>query len=141
MWPFHHHQELEELAEKIRKLLYKILGDKLMAQVQFTVTITVNPPAPPPLAEGASSGSAVFQQGVASSVVLTSVTGGVGADSVSVDALSAALPAGLTASLDASNNLVLTSDGTAVAGTASVVLDVNDSATPVVAPVVAAKLE
>jgi len=98
-----------------------------MSQVQFTVSITINPPAPPPLSEGSSSGSATFQQGVASTVVLTPITGGVGPDSVSVD-LSTPLPAGLTPGLDANNNLILSSDGTAAAGTATVILNVDDSA-------------
>jgi hypothetical protein len=129
----HHHNELHELEEKIRQLAYFLLGEEIMSQVQFSVVITVTPstPPPPPLTEGAPSGTATFAQGVQSSVVLTSITGGV-APLVApvVDPTSPSqLPPGITASLDASNNLILSGTPT-VSGTATVLLNVNDSATP-----------
>ena len=121
-----HHNEFEELKEKIRELAYFILGAEIMSQVQFTVAITVAPAANP-LAEGSSSGSASFTQGVQGSVILTPITGGVPPYSAAVDPTSPSqLPAGITASIDASNNLILSGTPTQ-SGTASVVLDAIDS--------------
>ena len=97
-----------------------------MSQVQFSLSITVNP-APAPLAESASSGSAEFVVGVANSVVLAAITGGTAPYGVAVDAGSTnQLPPGLSASSDGSNNLVVSGTATA-AGTGSVLLDVTDS--------------
>jgi hypothetical protein len=121
-----HHNEFEQLKEKLRELAYFVLGEEIMSQVQFTVAITVAPAANP-IAEGNASGSASFTQNVQGSVILTPITGGVPPYSVSVDPTSpSALPAGITASLDASNNLILSGTPT-VSGSASVLLDVVDS--------------
>jgi hypothetical protein len=106
-----------------------------MAQVQFTVSVTVTAPAAP-LAEGSSSGPASFVQGVQSTVILTPITGGQPPYTASVDAASpSALPAGITAGIDPNNNLILSGAATAAGGPASVLLDVIDSAGAVVASV------
>ena len=97
-----------------------------MSQVEFTVAITVAPAAAP-LAEGASSGPAAFTVGVAGSVTLTQITGGVPPYAVAVDPASPTqLPPGITPSLDANNNLILSGTPT-VSGSATVLLDVTDS--------------
>lgn len=107
-----------------------------MAQVQFTLTLTISPPPPPPLAESASSGSATLQQGVAGSVVLANISGGVPPYSASVDASSPnPLPDGLSASIDSSNNLIVSGIPTVAGGPAPVLLDVVDSAGASVAKV------
>jgi hypothetical protein len=128
----HNHNEIEQLREKIRELAYFLLGEEIMAQVQFSVVITVAPATPPPtpLTEGATSGTAAFTQGVPGSVTLTPITGGVSPYlPPTVDSTSPSqLPPGITASLDANNNLILSGTPT-VSGTATVLLDVNDSAT------------
>jgi hypothetical protein len=124
----HHHQpEIDELREKIRELAYFLLGEEIMAQVQFTLTLTVAPAANP-LTEGASFGSASLTQGVQGSDVLTPITGGNPPYSASVDPTSpSALPPGVTVGLDANNNLIVSGAPTA-AGTATILIDVNDSA-------------
>ena len=107
-----------------------------MAQVQFTVTITISGP---PLAEGSPSGNASFQQGVAGSVILTPITGGVPPYTPSVDAASPnPMPPGLAASIDANNNLVISGTPTTEGGPAPVVIDVVDSLGASVASVKAA---
>lgn len=99
-----------------------------MAQIQFKVTITIAPPPPPPLAEGASSGNAAFVEGVAGSAILAPITGGVPPYVASVDAASPnPLPPGLTAGIDASNNLIVSGTPTTQGGPAPVLLDVVDS--------------
>ena len=103
------------------------LGEHDMSQVQFTVTVTVNAPVPP-LAEGITSGSASFTEGVQSSQVLTQITGGVPPYTASVDAATPnPLPPGLVPSIDANNNLVLSGTPSAAGGPAPVLLDVTDS--------------
>jgi hypothetical protein len=117
--------KLHELAERIRELVREILGEETMAQVQFTLTLTV---AAPPLAEGATSGSATMQLGAAGSDVLTPITGGVPPYTATVDAASASqLPTGVTVGLDANNNLIVSGTPT-VAGSATILIDVKDSA-------------
>lgn len=99
-----------------------------MAQVQFTVTVTVNPAAPPPLAEGSTSGSAVFTQGTQATVVLTPITGGVPPYSASVDGASPnPLPPGVVVGIDANNNLILSGNPSAAGGPLPTLLDVIDS--------------
>jgi hypothetical protein len=121
-----HHNEFEQLKEKLRELAYFVLGEEIMSQVQFTVAITVAPAANP-LAEGSSSGSASFTQNVQGSIILTPITGGVPPYTAAVDPASpSALPAGLAPSIDASNNLILSGTPTE-SGSASVVLDAIDS--------------
>lgn len=97
-----------------------------MAQVQFTVTITV---ASAPLAEGSSSGSANFVEGVPNSVVLAPITGGTPPYSASVDAASPnPLPPGLSVGIDVNNNLIVSGTASAAGGPAPVLIDVVDSA-------------
>lgn len=106
-----------------------------MAQVQFTATVTVTAPAAP-LAEGSSSGSASFVQGVQSSAILAPITGGVPPYSAAIDPTSPnPLPPGIAASIDANNNLVLSGTATAAGGPLPVLIDVTDSAGTSVASV------
>jgi len=98
-----------------------------MAQVQFTLTLTVAV-ASAPLAEGASSGAASFTVGVPSSQILTPITGGVPPYNAVVDFNSPnPLPPGLAASIDANNNLVISGTATVAGGPAPVLIDVTDS--------------
>jgi hypothetical protein len=125
----HHHQpEIYELREKIRELAYFLLGEEFMSQVQFTLTLTVAPAANP-LTEGASSGSDTMRQGVATAGdILTPISGGQPPYSASVDPASPSqLPPGVTVGIDANNNLIVSGTPTA-SGTATILIDVNDSA-------------
>ena len=125
-------REIEELKHKIRELAYFLLGEEIMAQVQFTVTITVAP-ATQPLAEGSTSGTASFVQGIQSSTILTPITGGVPPYTAAVDPTSPnPLPPGITAGIDPNNNLILSGNVTASGGPSPVLIDVTDSqGTPV----------
>lgn len=100
-----------------------------MAQVQFTLTLTVTPAAVSGPTLGATSGSATLQQGVQGSEILTPVTLGVPPYSASVDATSpSALPPGVTVGIDANNNLIVSGDASAAGGPSTILIDVNDSA-------------
>lgn len=100
-----------------------------MAQLQFTVTVTVNPPAPPPLAEGSTSGTAIFEQGKQATVVLTPITGGVPPYSAAVDAASPnPLPPGVTVGIDAQNNLIISGNASALGGPVPTLIAISDSA-------------
>jgi hypothetical protein len=128
----HHHQpEIYELRDKIRELAYFLLGEELMAQVQYTLTLTVTPALPPPnpLTLGATSGSATLAQGTQGSDILTPVTLGVPPYSAAVDAASpSALPPGVTVGIDANNNLIVSGNASIAGGPSTIVIDVNDSA-------------
>ena len=98
-----------------------------MAQVQFTLTLTVDP-APNPLTEGSLVGSATFVAGTFGSFILAPISGGVPPYSASVDAASAnQLPTGLTVGIDAANNLIVSGTTPTAGGPADVLLDVQDS--------------
>jgi hypothetical protein len=128
MWFHHedHQRKLKELDQRIRELFREILGEQIMSQVQFTLSLTVNP-ASVPLAESLSSGSAAFTVGTPNSVILAAITGGVAPYTPSVDPASASqLPPGLALSMDPDNNLIVSGTAT-VAGTGAVLIDVVDS--------------
>jgi len=131
----HSCKELVEILEKLFHNLHNLKEIKV-SQVQFNLTVNIVAP-PPALAESASSGDATFTQGQAGSFTLAQITGGQPPYSVAVDPQSQGqLPSGVSASIDADNNLVLagtTSDDpeTGVA----VLLDVTDSAGESVAKV------
>ena len=119
--------ELIELLERLFHNLHNLKEIKV-SQVQFNLNVSIVAPVQP-LAESASSGDATFTQGQAGSFTLAQITGGQPPYSVALDPQSPAqLPSGVSASIDSSNNLVLsgtTSDApeTGVA----VLLDVTDS--------------
>src|SRR5208282_1606577 len=95
-----------------------------MAQLQFTVTITINPA----LAEGLTASTADFTEGEEGSVILTPITGGTPPYSAEVDAASPnALPAGLAVSIDAANNLILSGTPSVAGGPEPVLLDITDA--------------
>jgi hypothetical protein len=122
----HRHDCGEELWHLLQFLLQH-RKEFEMSEIQFTVTVTVNP-AVPPLSEGSSSGAATFTQGVQSSVILTPITGGVPPYSASVDAASPnPLPPGVTAGIDANNNLILSGTPSASGGPLPTLLDVVDA--------------
>jgi len=99
-----------------------------MSQVQFNLSLTVTP-APQPLTEGNPSGSASLQQGVAASIILAPITGGTPPYSASVDPNSPnPLPVGVNASIDASNNLIISGTAQVSGGPLPVIIDVSDSA-------------
>jgi len=101
--------------------------EEFMSQVQFTLSLSVTA-ASQPLAITPPSGAATFVVGTASSSTLGAVTGGVPPYTPTVDAASPSqLAPGLSLSMDANNNLILSGTPTA-AGSGTVVIDVNDSA-------------
>ena len=101
--------------------------EQFMSQVQFTLSLVVNPVGSS-LAITPTSGSASFTQGVAGSSTLGAVSGGVPPYTPSVDASSPSqLPTGLALSMDSNNNLVLSGTPTA-SGSGTVLIDVNDTA-------------
>ncbi len=123
------HRKLERLTHDIRRLVREILGEEIMSQVQYTLTLTITP-ATPPLSESATSGSLSIQAGapVSDLAVGDTITGGQPPYVASVDPASPnQLPAGLSVSVDANGNLNLTGTAT-TAGTGTILIDVNDSA-------------
>jgi hypothetical protein len=108
-----------------------IIEDNKMPQtVQISVTLTINPPAPPPLVASPSSVTLPAETvGMAvSAVPVAQITGGTGPYLAPVidPASPSALPPGLTAAIDGSGNVTI-SGTPSVAGTGTFVLDVTDS--------------
>jgi hypothetical protein len=135
-------KSLKEFFEFIEWLIKhrRELGE-FMSQVQFTATITITPPTAPPLAINPAAGPANFVVGVANSVVLGAITGGVAPYSAAVDTNSAnPLPPGLALSVDVNNNLVVSGTAT-VAGAGDVLIDVADSASAAASAAVKAGLK
>jgi hypothetical protein len=129
MWFHHDHEKLERIAHELRELFEAVLGEQIMSQAQFTLTLTINPVTPPPnpVVLGSPSGSDTETQGAQFTTILTPVTGGVPPYTASVDAASPnPLPPGVSAGIDASNNLIITG-AAAGPGTGTVLLDVVDS--------------